>query len=690
MVTPLRPGLVEAVVRQAGGVLVGREREIAALTGALGSGRSCVVHGAAGMGKSALLCVASSIAVRSGMRPVRGLRALSGGDTLLLVDDVEQLSAEDADRLARFRGVVVLAGDFDPVSPPPGLADLVAAAVLVPLRPVGADVVAGMIRRRFDAEASPELISLCLDHCGGAPGVLNDVLDLLEPGEVSAGSLRGLRLPRLLQAVRRYWQVLDADAVTVARAVAVLGNAPLDLLCEVAGMDSGATLAAFERLADARLALGEPMRIVSPALSRAICQEMAPDLRERLHRAAAGAMHRRSDPVTAVAEHVVACAEPVGAQWVAPALRTAARLHRAAGRPEQAVRCLRAALREPMSGQVAAQVAIAMADLHLRYGIAPRADELARCWQRLSAEGNPDGALDWLAAVVLDWQCDEDVLGVPAGDEGPPESFRAVAMAMSPLSAREVVDSPVAPALRAFWSGEGAEQVLADLPEHAMPSLVLAGLGLLRSGSSRVLLDLALRDRLVGAENDWLVALQMWAHGANGRHAEVFRLMHSLAERGSPARGCVALAAAAFVSSCVDCGRLREAREMLVRLGYTGTLSPAWVCMMLLHQRARLHLALGSPRAALADAERAGVVELAAEARAALVERPALVRCGAWAKLTPHESRIVELALEGETNREIATRFNVTQRAVELHLTRVYRKAGISRRVQLSSVFGPI
>ncbi|MET9627050.1 LuxR C-terminal-related transcriptional regulator [Lentzea sp. NPDC006480] len=687
MVTPLRPGLVEAVVRRAGGVLVGREREIAALTAALGGGRSCVVHGAAGMGKSALLCVASSIAVRTGMRPVRGLRALSGGDTLLLVDDAERLSAEETERLARFRGVVVLAGDFDPVAPPPGLVDLVAGAVRVPLRPVGADVVAEMIRRRFDAEASPELISLCLDHCGGAPGVLNDVLDLLEPGEVSAGSLRGLRSPRLLQAVRRYWQVLDADAVTVARALAVLGSAPLDLLREVAGMDSCATLAAFERLADARLALGEPVRIVSPALSQAICQEMAPDLRERLHRAAAEAMHRRCDPVTAMAEHVVACAEPVGAHWVAPALRTAARLHRAAGRPEQAVRCLRAALREPMSGQVAAQVAIALADLHLRCGIAPHADELARCWQRLSAEGNPDGALDWLAAVVLDWQCDEDVLGVPAGDEGPPESYRAVAMAMSPLSGPRTADSP---ALRAFWSGEGAEQVLDDLPEHAMPSLVLAGLGLLRGGSSRALLDLPLRDRLVGAENDWLVALEMWAHGASGRHAEVFRLMHSLAGRTSPARGCVALAAAAFVSSCVDCGRLGEAREMLVRLGYTGTLSPAWVCMMLLHQRARLHLALGSPRAALADAERAGVVELAEEARAALVERPTLVRCGAWGKLTPHESRIVELALEGETNREIATRFNVTQRAVELHLTRVYRKAGISRRVQLSSVFGPI
>lgn len=664
---------------------MGREREIAALTDALGGGaRSCVVHGSPGMGKSALLSVASSIAVRSGMRPVRGLRALSGVDrhTLLVVDDVERLSAEETERLARFRGAVVLAGDFDP----DGL-ELAADAVRVPLRPVDAGAVAELIRRRFDVEASPELTALCLDHCGGAPGVLTDVLDLVEPGDISATSLRGLRLPRLLRAVRRYWQVLDAEAVAVARALAVLGSAPLDLLCEVAGLGSCDTLAAFDRLTDARLVLGEPMRIHSPALSHAIWHEMAPESRARLHRAAAEVMHRRSDPSTAVAEHLVACPEPVGEHWVAPVLRTAARLHTAAGRPESAVRCLRAALREPMSGQVAAQVAIGMADLHLRCGIPPRADELSRCWQRLYAEGNPDGALDRLAAVVLDWQCDEDVLAVPAGDEGPPVSFRALAMAMSPLSEREVVGD--VPALRAFWSGHGAEEVLADLPAFAMPSLVLAGLGLLRTGSERGVLDLALRDRLVGAEHDWLTALEMWAHRANGDHAEVFRLMHELAGHVSPARGCAALAAAAFVASCVDTGRFCEAREMLVRLGYTGTLSPAWVCTLLLRQRARMHLALGAPRAALADAERAGAADVASLARAALTERPAPVRGGAWGKLTPHEARIVELALDGETNREIALRFNVTQRTVELHLTRVYRKAGISRRVQLSSVFGP-
>lgn len=646
MVAPLRPGLVGTAVRQAGGLLVGREREISLLTDALSGGaRSCVVHGATGMGKSALLSVASSIALRSGLRPVRGLRALSGVDshTVLVVDDVERLSEEEADRLARFRGAVLLAGDCDPD-------DLsVFDAVRVPLRPIGAEAVAEMIRRRFDVEVSPELAALCLEYSGGAPGVLSDVLEVVT--DVSVSALRVmfpvLRVPRLLRAVRRSRQALDADAVAVARALAVLGSTSLDVLCEVAGMGSFRTLAAFERLVDARMAVDEPMRVQTPALSHAIRHEMVPEERERLHLAAAQVLQRRCDSPVVIAEHVVACAEPVGAGWTAPVLHGAARLHRAAGRPEQAARCLRAALREPLTGEVAAEVAVAMADLHLRCGIAPRAGELAR--QRVAAG-------DWFDAVVLDWQCDEDLLG---GD-------------------------PVVP--------EDPEQALRDLPESGplvVPSLALAGLGLLRQGSEQVVLELApqLRVRLVGAERDWLAALEMWAHRANGDHAEVSRLMRELAQ-ASPLRGCVALGATAFVASCVDAGRPSEAREMLVRLGYTGALPPAWACVLLLRERARMHLALGAARAALADAERAGAAELADQARAALAEprhRPA--RGAAWDKLTPHESRIVLLALEGETNRAIAARFGVTQRAVELHLTRVYRKVGISRRVQLSAVF---
>ncbi|GGZ57745.1 hypothetical protein GCM10010371_16490 [Streptomyces subrutilus] len=56
--------------------------------------------------------------------------------------------------------------------------------------------------------------------------------------------------------------------------------------------------------------------------------------------------------------------------------------------------------------------------------------------------------------------------------------------------------------------------------------------------------------------------------------------------------------------------------------------------------------------------------------------------------LSPHERRIALLVLGGMTNQEIADRLNVSVRAVEQHLTRMYRKLSIRRRAQLASALG--
>ncbi|GAA3884201.1 hypothetical protein GCM10022243_56200 [Saccharothrix violaceirubra] len=53
--------------------------------------------------------------------------------------------------------------------------------------------------------------------------------------------------------------------------------------------------------------------------------------------------------------------------------------------------------------------------------------------------------------------------------------------------------------------------------------------------------------------------------------------------------------------------------------------------------------------------------------------------------LTPHEHRIALMMLEGMTNRQIAEHFSVSTRAVELHITRIYRKLDIGRRAQLAA-----
>jgi DNA-binding NarL/FixJ family response regulator len=57
--------------------------------------------------------------------------------------------------------------------------------------------------------------------------------------------------------------------------------------------------------------------------------------------------------------------------------------------------------------------------------------------------------------------------------------------------------------------------------------------------------------------------------------------------------------------------------------------------------------------------------------------------------LTPSELRIVRLAVEGRTNREIAQELYVTLKTVEGHLSRAYTKLGIDGRGQLREVLEP-
>ncbi|MDV5148790.1 LuxR C-terminal-related transcriptional regulator [Streptomyces sp. SBC-4] len=58
------------------------------------------------------------------------------------------------------------------------------------------------------------------------------------------------------------------------------------------------------------------------------------------------------------------------------------------------------------------------------------------------------------------------------------------------------------------------------------------------------------------------------------------------------------------------------------------------------------------------------------------------------AVLTAHERRIATMMLDGLTNKQIAETFTVSTRAVELHITRIYRKLDIRRRAQLAAVIG--
>jgi ATP/maltotriose-dependent transcriptional regulator MalT len=71
-----------------------------------------------------------------------------------------------------------------------------------------------------------------------------------------------------------------------------------------------------------------------------------------------------------------------------------------------------------------------------------------------------------------------------------------------------------------------------------------------------------------------------------------------------------------------------------------------------------------------------------------LGEQPRKVQTEAMAALTVSERRVARMAADGLTNRQIANELVVTVKAVEWHLSHVYRKLGISSRTNLSTTLG--
>jgi DNA-binding NarL/FixJ family response regulator len=67
---------------------------------------------------------------------------------------------------------------------------------------------------------------------------------------------------------------------------------------------------------------------------------------------------------------------------------------------------------------------------------------------------------------------------------------------------------------------------------------------------------------------------------------------------------------------------------------------------------------------------------------------PRRVRSEALASLTASEQRVARLAADGLTNRQIAEQLVVTVKAVEWHLSHVYRKLGINSRTHLAGTLG--
>ncbi len=52
--------------------------------------------------------------------------------------------------------------------------------------------------------------------------------------------------------------------------------------------------------------------------------------------------------------------------------------------------------------------------------------------------------------------------------------------------------------------------------------------------------------------------------------------------------------------------------------------------------------------------------------------------------LTPTEVTVAALVAQGRTNREVAAQLVLSEKTIESHLSRIYRKLGVSSRAELA------
>ena len=308
--------------------------------------------------------------------------------------------------------------------------------------------------------------------------------------------------------------------------------------------------------------------------------------------------------------------------------------------------------------------------LKLRLGSLPEADAAARVALRVLQEGDFAPGLAFAATVLAD-------VAVEAGELDEAQALLALLPQEGWPAGVGTVLIPAARGRLRIVQGRPAEaladfQTCAAMFSSKVWGTEMRDVGYLhaRSGAARALLRLGERDSAREVAQAELADVR--AFGAP-RALGIASRVAGLAQGGR--RGLELLAESVAV--------LRNSPALLERAHSLAELGAA------LRRAGRRTAAREALAEALDLACRCGARPLAARAREELKATGARPR-REWRSgveaLTPSELRIVRLAAEGQSNREIAHELYVTLKTIEGHLSRAYTKLGIERRGQLSQV----
>ncbi|MBV9939801.1 MAG: AAA family ATPase [Acidobacteriaceae bacterium] len=308
--------------------------------------------------------------------------------------------------------------------------------------------------------------------------------------------------------------------------------------------------------------------------------------------------------------------------------------------------------------------------LKLRLGALPEAESAARVALRVLQESDFRTGLPFTVAVLAD-------VAIEAGEWDEAQALLALIPQEGWPAGVATVLIPAARGRLRLAQGRPAEALTDFQRCAAMFSVEVWGtemrdVGYLhaRAGAAQALIQLGEPNRALEAAQAELSDLRV--HGTPRALGIALRVA-GLAQRGKS--GLELLAES--VSMLANSPALLERAHSLVELGAALRRSGS-------RAAAREPLAEGLDLAA-----RCGARPLAARAREELKATGARPR-REWRTgleaLTPGELRVIRLAAEGHSNRDIAQQLYVTLKTIEGHLSRAYDKLGISSRSQLSPI----
>lgn len=217
--------------------------------------------------------------------------------------------------------------------------------------------VAQLVCERLGAPAAQAFCVACHRATGGNPLLLAELLkslqaDAVRPDDAHVEVIREIGPRAVSHSVLLRLARLPADAVAVARAVAVLGDgAGLPATAVLTGLDEPRVADALGTLVAAEILRAEPpIGFVHPLVRDAVYYELSSSERELQHERAAGTLVELGAAPEMVAVHLLLVPARAKA-WVAALLREAGLAAGRRGDTDSAVSYLRRALEEPIPAQ---------------------------------------------------------------------------------------------------------------------------------------------------------------------------------------------------------------------------------------------------------------------------------------------------------------------------------------------------